>query len=587
MNEKKKNTGFVLILNTVIAALFLSGQYYTDSIGIKKILFMAAILFGLIVILPGLSYVWPFMNETAGRVRNALGKTVMYVKENPKNVLFGILLYACAAAVCAALTYIASKAKGWYFVTPMFHMTFALTSIPITVWLLRKQLGKRPEALCFALMVTSGVFFMNAAPAELGITWDDEAHYERTLSMASLPSGVLFYADDELFLKQVDTATAHFGYSKADRDERTALLNEAYREKITVPYVYKGMGNYSIFSYVPFAFGLTMGRGLHLPFTMIFRFARFINLLTYAGMICYAMSRLRFGKIIVAAVGTLPTMMFMASTYSYDPFVVGMMTVGFSVFFSYLQDPESKMRNIDIAIICISFLLGCLPKAVYCVIMLPLLFMPKNRFVSSKQHTLYILSGCLSVGLLASTFIIPRIIGGMGTGDVRGGDEVNATDQMAFIRNNPGRFVQVIWYFLTSTYLRPSNMPMYMDNYAYIGVALKNYVTPLMLYATAFLDRDGHRSKNLLISMSSLIGVALGILIVAFTFYLSYTPVGYHTVLGCQFRYLLPMVFLFLYTIGSDRFRNPFKKEIFNTVPMLWMTLSFIVYTGLKLISFF
>ena len=587
MNEKKKNIRFVLILNAVIAALFLSGQYYGDQIGIKKIILMGGVVCILMVIIPLLTSVSKTLNETAGKVRLCIKDTCTWIRNNPKKMLTGAGMYVCAGILSLLVTFIVSKIQARNFIAPLFHMCFALLSILVSVYLCRKQAAKRPELLFFVIILISGTFFINASPTELGVTWDDEAHYERSLSMANLPSGVLYYADQELFMKQAETALEHFGYSEADRAERDAYLNEVYSDKVLVPYQYKGMGNYSTLSYVPFAFGLTVARGLHLPFTLIFRFAKWMNLLTYAGLIAYAMSRLRFGKILAGCVALLPTMTFMASTFAYDPFVVGMMTVGFSVFFSYLQNPESKMRNVDIAIICISFLLGCLPKAVYCVIMLPLLFMPKDRFVSKQQHTLYILSGCLTVGLLASTFIIPRIIGGMGTGDVRGGSEVDATAQTAFIKENPGKFIGVLWYFLTSTYLRPSNMPMYMENYAYLGVALKNYATPLMLYAVAFLDRDGTRSKNLLISVSSLIGVALGILIVSFTFYLSYTPVGYHTILGCQFRYQLPMVFLFLYTIGFDRFRNPIRRDIFNTVPFVYMAFSFIIYTGIQLITLF
>lgn len=587
MDEKKKNTRFVLILNAVIACLFLSGQYFTATIGIKKIVFMAAIVLTLIAVLPALAYFIKPLNEAAGKTRKYLNSCIAYVKNNPVRVLKGVLLYAAAAAVGFVICLVYSRMQNRNFITPLFHMASALASIPVTVYLLRKHIGKKPELLFFALIMTSGIFFISASPTELGVTWDDEAHYERTLSMANLPSGVLYYADQELFMRQAETALEHFGYSESDRAERVEYLNQVYRDRVLVDYAYKGMGNYATLSYVPFAFGITMARGLHLPFTMIFRFGRLVNLLTYAGLIVYAMSRLRFGKIIAGGVAMIPTMTFMGSTYSYDPFVVGMMIVGFSVFFSYLQNPQAKMRNIDIAIICVSFLLGCLPKAVYCVIMLPLLFMPKDRFVSKQQHTLYILSGCLTVGVLASTFILPRIFGGMGTGDVRGGSEVDATAQTAYIKENPGKFLNVLWYFFTTTYLRPSNMPMYMENYAYLGVALKNYATPLILYAAAFLDRDGHRSKNLLISLSSLAGVALGILIVAFTFYLSYTPVGYHTVLGCQFRYMLPMVFPFLYTIGSDRLKNPLKPEVFNSVVFVYMTMSFIIYTGTQLVALF
>ena len=587
MSERKKNTLFVLGINAVIAALFLSGQYYSAAIGFKRAaLIIFAVLF-LIGFLPVLTWFCKGMNNTAGKVRNTLKEILNYVKNHPKQILFGIGLYLIALAAAAGITYFVSGSRDRNFITPLFHMCLALCSLPVTIYLLRKKIVPKPELLFAALMLTSGLFFINASPTELGITWDDEAHYERTMSISYLPSGVIYEADEQLFAKQAETALDKFGYSEQDRAERTKQLNQLYKDKVLAPYTYRGMGNYAILSYIPFVFGVTMGRGLYLPFTMIFKLGKLVNLLTYIGMIYYAMSRLRFGKILAGAAGMLPTVTFMASLYSYDPFVSGMIIVGFAVFFSYLQNPEAKMTNADIAIICISFFLGCLPKAVYCVIMLPLLFMPKNRFVSKRQHALYIISGCITVAVLCSTFLLPRLLHGMGSGDTRGRDDVNATMQLEYVLEDPVRFMKILWHFYTTVYLTPASTIMYMENYAYLGVNFHGYVTPWVLLAAAIFDRDGKPSKNNLICISSLIGIILGILVVAFTFYISFTPVGYDTVIGCQSRYLIPMVFPFLYIICSDRIKNPLPKGIFNTLPMLWMALSFIVYLGTELISLF
>ena len=587
MEDRRKNTLFVLILNTVIAVLFLSGQYYTSAIGVSRAAIIVIIALFLTVFLPALSFYWQGMNRVSGRAREKLTQTCAWLREHPKLLIKGILLYAAVFAAAFVITAVYSKSQNRSFIDPLFHMCAALLSLPVTIYLLRNKLGTKPELLFAALIMTAGIFFINASPVELGITWDDEAHYERSLSISYLPSGIIYAADDDLFVMQPEAALEKFGYSEEDRTAHTQKLNQLYRDRVLVPYRYKGMGNYAILSYLPFAFGITMGRGLHIPFTWVFRLGKLVNLMTYAAMIYYAMSRLKFGKILAGCIGLLPTVTYMASLYSYDPYVAGMMIVGFAVFFSYLQNPHSKMTNADIAIICISFLLGCLPKAVYCVIMLPLLFMPADRFVSKKQHFMYIFCGCLTVAFLCSTFLLPRLLHGMGTGDQRGRTDVNATEQMAYVMENPVRFMKILWHFYTTVYLTPTGMLMFMENYAYLGVNLHNWMTPLVLLATAILDRNGTRSKTSLISISSIIGVILGVLVVAFTFYISFTPVGYDTVVGCQSRYLIPMVFPFLYIVCSDRIRNPLPKGIFNTVPMMWMTLSFIIYTGTELIQMF
>lgn len=588
MKEGKKNLLAVLLINAVITALFLSGQYCGNGLGTKNIILITGAVVFLMAVLPLLVYKTRFLGSLTERVRRSIRNALSAMAAHPLACIGILASYLFCGALAFGIAVAAGLIRETVLNMPLFYMLWALFSMAISVYLLRNSIAQKPENLCFVLILTAGLYFIAASPVELGVTWDDEAHYERTLSMANLPSSVLYEADDQLYQKQPHVALEHYGYARQERLEEDLSRNESYSKLLTISYEYKGLGNYSTLSYIPFAFGLTMGRGLHLPYTWIFRLGRLVNLLTYAFIIWYAMKRLKYGKIICGAVAMIPTMLFMASLYSYDPCVVGCMILGFSVFFSYLQDPDAKMSNADIALICFSFLIGCLPKAVYCVVLLPLLFLPANRFRSRRQHALYLLCGFVTVGILAGTVLLPRLMqGNMGTGDIRGGSDVNATEQFAYIMEDPKRFLGILGYFLSTTYLNPVNAVQLFENYAYLGINGKNYLTAAVLLLTALSDRDGKKAKTVITWLGGMIGAAGGVAVVAFTFYLSYTPVGYYTVLGCQSRYLLPIVFPFLYMIGIDHFRNPVRRDIYNAIPLLVMACSFVLYTGMWLMRMY
>ena len=63
--------------------------------------------------------------------------------------------------------------------------------------------------------------------------------------------------------------------------------------------------------------------------------------------------------------------------------------------------------------------------------------MPKRKFEDAKQRKIFYAMVIGASLFLMATFVMPMIIGGPGTGDARGGADVNATEQVKFILNNP------------------------------------------------------------------------------------------------------------------------------------------------------
>lgn len=56
----------------------------------------------------------------------------------------------------------------------------------------------------------------------------------------------------------------------------------------------------------------------------------------------FAIKKLKNGKILLAVIGLSSTTMFMASTMSYDYWVIGFTTLGYSFFISELQNRDKN-----------------------------------------------------------------------------------------------------------------------------------------------------------------------------------------------------------------------------------------------------
>lgn len=71
---------------------------------------------------------------------------------------------------------------------------------------------------------------------------------------------------------------------------------------------------------------------------------KFFNLLCYVLLIYFAIRRIRYGKVLLAAFGLLPTNLYMAANYSYDPWVIGWIVLAFAYYFEEIQNPDRPLQ---------------------------------------------------------------------------------------------------------------------------------------------------------------------------------------------------------------------------------------------------
>ena len=114
---------------------------------------------------------------------------------------------------------------------------------------------------------------------------------------------------------------------------------------------------------------------------------------------------------------------------------------------------------------------------------------------------------------------------------------------------------------------------------AYLGTGSIGAISFLAMIISIFADRNQEereilKVKNRVWSFFIIFGT---ICLVATALYVSFTPVGYHTVNGCQYRYLIPILFPLLYFFHVNKIGETVSKKIDkNKLAVITLLLSLI-----------
>ena len=94
--------------------------------------------------------------------------------------------------------------------------------------------------------------------------------------------------------------------------------------------------------YLPMALVMKLCKGFSLPWGIMFTLGKLGNLLVYGLLMYEAIKRTPVGKVMMSIIGLLPSSLFMACTYSYDPWVMGWLYLGAACFLK-----EEHINNIE------------------------------------------------------------------------------------------------------------------------------------------------------------------------------------------------------------------------------------------------
>lgn len=485
-------------------------------------------------------------------------KAVCFYENNKKkNIIFLFVLISGSIALyllgCGVANWSGYRFKFWEGV-----FVFALS-----VLFYHDLFSKKIHLFFFCSVMIIGSLYVCEYPSIVGISWDDEIHYARTLKLANVFDGVNYEADNKIISEYAENIYSHNCF---DLDSRTAYMNEVeelYSQKIVSDNTLGTFGIYSV-AYIPSAIGVVIARGLGLNFRHMFMLGKFFNLLMYVILVTLAIRKTPYGKVLMTVVGMIPTMVFMAASYSYDSWVLGWTLLGGAYFLQVLSDNRNdNNRNLIISAVCIT--IGCLPKAIYFPLLLPLVFVGKEKIMDDKKRKIAKIVVAICMVVLVGSFLLPMLVHGAGTGDIRGGADVNSTEQIKFILQHPFQYF-VIWFNFIKYYIGVINC-QYLVAFAYAGFGQCYGIVMAVILLVGILDRMDTLENRLMIKGITVFSLIMILALVPTALYISFTAVASPTIAGCQYRYIIPIIFPALMFSLSDNITNRINHKLFALVP--------------------
>jgi len=524
----------------------------------------------LLVVVYGLLYRFGLLDALAKRWTKVIRKKYKYYRKRKgafvKSVLVRVVLIVGSTLMSVLLVYILSELKvkvDGRLITmniktiPFFSILIGYVSFVIVY---RRNISKRFPIFAFFTILALGTAYVISEASIAGVCWDEASHFGKVLYVSHC-----FDAKEHMDEWFMQWAYEWYPWSRADYTNIYKWFNELYKGE----YFYT-IQNYSVslkkLVYMPGVVGVWIARGLNLSVMTTLKFARFFNVLFCAVMGYFSTRRLKNGRIVLLLIILIPTNMFIASNVSYDVWVTAWAMLGYACLFSELQKKDEVMSDWTMILIPLCFALTPLNKLVYFVLAFPAFFVGAKKFRTRARRWIY-------RGLLFAVVTLPFImvmIGNVlhaGTGDARGGEGVNATGQLEYIKANPFEFLKTLVIYL-GTYLNPFAQNRCINNshidcLAYAGTVGFGAFIIVFIVACSFISHEEEKGS---FPWWYRVGVFLLYAgtgaICAAALYISFTPVGASYVSGCQGRYLIPVFFPTLYILT----RVPCKTYIIEKI---------------------
>lgn len=487
---------------------------------------------------------------------NCLEKILEYLSEKRKTIFKSIVVIAIAGVMAAIVNIIAINViyGKIYFNPQLFVYIYAIILTICLFVASRKIIEKKTEkVVASAIFLIGLVMVFGSAPQHL--SWDVDSHYIWALEDSYIGPTYRTAAD-------YDVA---YTYSeiKAYPNREESLFN---MDKLNADYsdvIYGEDPSMSI-PHVPAGIGIALARFFGLSFYWVFKFGELANLILYSTLIYFGIRKLKTGKMIMAVVSLFPTSLLLASSFSYDFWLTGFSLLGVAYFIGLAQS-DDEISTKDTIIMVGALAAACIPKLIYLPLLIIPLLMPRNKIKNRKKYYLICITGFV---VLLGMLLLQTIILTGGSGDQRGGATVNPGGQIALILGDPLGYADKLIKFL-KIYLSIGGIRNYTLDFAYMGMGTFGVdLIVILMIVTAFTDKgveDQYSSRNFVKTYMILMYFGLSALI-ATSLYISYTPVGFITILGCQSRYLIPLMYPLLSSIGSSKIQNNINKKIYNYI---------------------
>ena len=446
----------------------------------------------------------------------------------------------------------------------------------------------------FLTAYLAGSMIIYTMPITTGISWDDQIHYENALDVSYLVESKITNVDKSFIEEASDreqgkdaVSIISFDYNKIN--DHANNLDQLYLKESSegnfTEYRSEAIFSFNFVGYIFTAIGLWLGRLFHLGFCATIVLGKMANLIGYSFIVSRAIRITPEKAIVFSFVGMLPTCIFLASSFSYDAWIISFLMLGFAYYLRYAwgKGSDCNLRNVTS---CFAFTtLGLMVKAIYFPIIGLFFLIPKNRLngvIDRRRY--YALVFFLGLFICAS-FALPYLFtAGGDAGDSRGGLGINPSEQLAFITSNPIEYLQILINYFLEEYFNPGVSAGYALSYAYLGTLdtviqnadlaqLVRFSPAISLVCLAITSSDASSRKHVGVLNSAWAAFLFlfTFLLIATALYVSFTPVAHKTINGCQLRYILPMLVPGLICILNMPFSKMANKLPYN---VFWILLS-------------
>lgn len=445
-------------------------------------------------------------------------------------------------------------------------LTVAVLIVFLAMYLIlfRKENAIHLPKTVFVTVFIMGMILMIVEPPTIS-GWDEEIHFARAYDLGVGKSGeatasIVQYIEENM-------PTLNFNHV-ANYEERVNMLQSFDQLSKTMgTRIDEYSFEISSVGYIFQAMALKIGTGLHLPFGITWYLGKLMNLLLYAAGMAGIVYILPIGKYLMTVVALIPTMLFLATTYTYDVTVTVFVMLALAIWFREILNKDTKFTYKWRVLMCLFMFIGCCPKAVYAPLILCALFIPKEKFYSKKDCYIFravIIVVCL---LILSTFVLPTLIAPSQTGDLRGGN-TSVSGQLGFVFSHPFTYAINLLKCMQSNFI-----PFVLDSEGLTNMAYNGRVQLLSVHIViliAVLLTDRFNSDRYRFTAKYRIVMACGIFAAAAfiwtALYLSFTEVGLPTINGVQGRYYFPFLFFIYMFFAPNKIAHTYKKENYQTV---------------------
>lgn len=502
-----------------------------------------------------------------------------------------LIVLCCIVVLCCVFAAVSRKVFGLSLrISFCFCAAICISAVYVLLCVAKKKAS--PSGLFLAFSLPWALFFACCAPAISGLSWDDQIHYANAQDLSYVINAPAPSVESSLYNPLLDVPALN---NPHPLDKGYVLTSEMGALEANIDHLYptsellyvrEGVGSvlglYNSVGYIPSAAALWLGRLLHLPVLWVYTMGRCANALFYV-LVTYASIRIiPCKKMLLCVVGLLPGALFLAANYSYDSWVICMMYLLSSLVVKSITSKDGSIGAGQCAAMLAVGLLSIGPKAIYFLMLLTMLFVPKSKF-ASRDILLMFRLGVVCVTLIAAcSFAIPfAVSGGAAYTDTRINQDVDPMGQLVWMLQDPLSSAGVLLGFIFGSYISPGSFEGLSYSFAYMGdfAFAPSCLSLLLVVVAACTDSD--RVSNRLIKarygIGTICAVLTSILLIVTSLYLSFTPVGCSTVDGVQPRYLTPLVFPLLLFALNPRMINVSTRWKGSIALAALMVLPFIV----------